>query len=127
VLTKFYAFQVSVPLAVDGWGRVGTNVNRLFAYFGGNKALGDAIPSNIGGYIGKTIDVVEGKDFYKVGNTQAILSGTNDILLVISPAGNAGAWKSVVEYPGLWNSVGLVVSYYGGIIGLKNDIQNLPK
>ena len=38
---------VSVPLAIDGWGRVGTNFNRLAAYFGGNKALGDALPSNI--------------------------------------------------------------------------------
>jgi RHS repeat-associated protein len=118
---------VSVPLAIDGWGRVGTNFNRLAAYFGGNKALGDALPSNIGGYVGKTVDVFSGVDFYSTGKGQAILGGTNDLLLIISPYGNAGAWESVLGKPNLWNSVGLGVSYYGGIIGLKNDVQSLPK
>ena len=118
---------ISVPLAIDGWGRVGTNFNRLVAYFGGNKALGDALPSNIGGYVGKTVDIFSGVDLYSTGKGQAILGGTNDLLLMISPWGNAGAWKSVLETPSLWNGVSLGVSYYGGIIGFKNDVQSLQK
>jgi RHS repeat-associated protein len=118
---------VSVPLVIDGWGRVGTNFNRLAAYFGGNKALGDALPSNIGGYVGKTLDIFTGVDLYSVGKGQATLGLTNDLLLIISPWGNASAWKSIMELPNLQNTIGLGVSYYGGIIGLKNDVQSLPK
>jgi RHS repeat-associated protein len=118
---------VSLPLAIDGWGRVGTNVNRLAAYFGGNKTLGNALPSNIGGFVGKTVDIFSGGDPYSKGKGQAILGGTNDLLLILSPWGNAGAWQSVLETPNLLNSVSLGVSYYGGIIGLKNDVQSLPK
>lgn len=92
-----------------------------------NKALADALPSNIGGYVGKTVDIFSGVDLYSTGKGQAILGGTNDLLLMISPWGNAGAWESVLERPNLWNTVDLGVSYHGGIVGFKNDVQSLPK
>ena len=77
-------------MIVDGVYRIGMNSARLTAYLTANKNIGNALPSNLGGMVGKLMD---GENFSKVGKMQIALGATNDLATFFMTGGNGSAWE----------------------------------
>lgn len=105
-------------LVADGLARIIGNTGRAAAYLSGNKAKGDAIPGNAGAFLGAIID---NGSTSSIGPAQATLSLADDVLLMITPAGDAGAVQDLIENPKILTTFGAGVSYLGGVMGVKSD------
>lgn len=112
---------ISTALIVDGSYRVATNMIRLGAFLTENQDIANALPSNLGGTIGKFFDGLMGSGFSDVGRAQATLGLVNDAMLMVTPAANAGAVNSLITNPNVINTVGLGASYYSGTQGMINN------
>jgi hypothetical protein len=73
----------------------------------------------------KGIDRINGVPMQKIGIAQSSFGLGNDVALMITPIGNAGAWKSVLSNPSPYNLIGLGGSYYGGTYGTYNNSKSV--
>ena len=122
---ELFTAGLSTAILLDGAYRIGTNTAKLGVALSGDQALANAIPTNFGGLIGKIIDGYQGANILDVGIYQSSLGLANDIGVLITPAGNAGAIRAMAQSPSLWNGVGLVGSYYGSTYGAYNNAKSL--
>jgi hypothetical protein len=101
VAGEAFTAGLSTALIVDGVFRIGTNSFRLVAYLTTNGQVGNALPSNLGGMVGKITDGVNGREFYDVGPWQIGLGVTNDIASFVATGGNGSAITGVLSTQGL--------------------------
>jgi len=88
---------LSSVLVVDGAARISLNGSRLIAYWQGQDEVGDNIPSNFGGVLGKIIDTsVSGgqQNFNQTGIAQITLGAGNDLGIFLATGGSGGAFVS---------------------------------
>lgn len=97
VAGQAFTAGLSTALIVDGVYRIGTNTFRLAAYLTDNGNVGDALPNNIGGMVGKIIDGVNGGKFENVGPWQTGLGVSNDLATFVVSGGNASAIYGVIQ------------------------------
>ncbi|WP_026714000.1 RHS repeat-associated core domain-containing protein [Flavobacterium daejeonense] len=91
---------LSTALIIDGGYRIGANSLRLISYVSGNNDIGNSLPSNIGGTIGKITDGMNGGSFIQVGKWQNRLGIANDISSFILSGGNGSAMYGLMSTQG---------------------------
>lgn len=121
------ATPLTVPLFVDGGVRIGSNFSKLVGYLSGHKAVADAIPSNLGAIVGKTIDMASGKSFNEYGYGQAIGGGLNDAASFIATGGSGQALSDLMENPTVGNVILYGTAAPGYAYGLFDDFSSLNK
>ena len=105
---------MTVPLFVDGGGRMGTNASRLAGYFIHHEEMAESMPTSIGGALGKTADM-HGDTFYQYGYGQAIGSGVNDVLSLIVTGGSVGALNDAINNTS-FTTVDIYASFYPAFV-----------
>ncbi|MGM9475209.1 DUF6443 domain-containing protein [Pedobacter sp. GSP4] len=108
---------ISTAMIIDGVYRIGMNTARLTAYLTANKEVGNALPSNLGGMVGKLID--RGK-FSEVGKMQIALGATNDIATFFMTGGNGSAWELLLRSPNSLNGAASLVGITSNLYTVGN-------
>jgi len=122
-LTGGASTPASVPLMIDGSFRVGLNGQRLFNLLM-YPSMKDYTPSNIGGFLGQTLDfAVTGKLDY--GPFQAAGAITNDVGMFLYGGGTMGLMFQANRAPTLINKFSAFSSQSNYMHSLFYDIAPL--
>ena len=108
---EVFTAGLSTAIVADGLIRVATNGTKLFFLLQGKTRIGSSTPSNLGGWIGKGVDLANGASYGQIGLGQGIGSFVNDFSTFVITGGSAMALQQSLAYPSFWT-----VSQYGFIL-----------
>lgn len=99
---------------VDGVTRAGSSLTKLYFLFNGNSARGIATPSNLGGWAGKALDIVNGSSYDEISYGQGIGSFSYDAGTFIMFGANAQNLNKALTYP----TAGSIITYGAVLTGV---------
>lgn len=114
---------LTVPLMIVGATRMVANTQRLRMYLKGNNRLADAYPTNIGGVVGKTFDLIDGVPMDQIGMGQALYSLGNDLTSFAATGGTAYALQNLVMYPSYGNAGHYAITWASYVYGIGSDVK----
>ncbi|MCT4580137.1 MAG: hypothetical protein N4A35_01860 [Flavobacteriales bacterium] len=116
---------LSTAVIIDGAARVGSSSVKLFHLLQGNTSAGIATPSNLGGWIGKGVDMSFGASYNDIGIGQGVGGFTNDFATFVAGGGSVLSLQGMIVRPNPVNAFRYLSVPVGTAYSTVSDVQAL--